>query len=67
MKEFLIAHIETILLVGMYVLVAAVNSLPDPASEKFQLYPWIYHTTRQLLNAVPPKYTPKRIDNEPKP
>ena len=52
-------HIELLIVLAIYVAIAAVNALPDPATQKFEFYPWLYHTAKSLLNAVPPQYKSK--------
>ncbi len=64
MWSFIVAHQFAIIVGVVYVLTAAVNSLPDPEVGKFQFYPWLYHTTRVLLNNIPAKYAPK-LPNTP--
>ena len=63
MITFIQSHSGAILIVVVYVLTAAINSLPDPSTEKFEFYPWLYHTARQLINAVPAQYKPKALPN----
>ena len=55
MIEFLVRHEIMIVAGGAYLLTAMVNALPEPPA-KFELYPWVVHVSRSLLNAVPPKY-----------
>lgn len=59
LAQLLHEHLTLITLIAIYVAIAAVNSLPDPATQRFQLYPWLYHTCKTLLNAVPPVYKSK--------
>jgi hypothetical protein len=56
--DFVSQH-GVVLLLLSYAALAAVNSLPDPQTEKFEWYPWFYHTVKQLMNNVPPRYLPK--------
>jgi len=53
--NFVTEHSVIITGVALYVITAGVNSMPDP-SQKFEFYPWFYHTVKQLANAVPNRY-----------
>lgn len=41
-----------IIIVVWYVLQAMLISLPEPPV-RFEFYPWFYHFTRMLINAIP--------------
>lgn len=46
---------EAIVFALAYWLMGAVNALPD-RREDFQFYPWLVHSLKNLINAVPPQY-----------
>ena len=53
MLQFLESHALAITLITLYILQAAVVSLPE---DNFKFYSWFRHMLRMLANSVPQRY-----------
>lgn len=61
--DYLKQH-EVIVIVLCYVFYTALASLPTP-EQKFEFYPWFYHTVQQCLSQVPARYRPRQAEADP--